>query len=76
MANATQSTNSVYAQASHVWRRYGVTAMTLHRWINDPGMKFPRPIYFGKNRFWLISELEAWEEDQPRARHSGKASAA
>jgi predicted DNA-binding transcriptional regulator AlpA len=50
-----------YLPARRVWERYGVCDMTLHRWLRDPRMEFPRPVYFGRLRFWRISELIAWE---------------
>jgi predicted DNA-binding transcriptional regulator AlpA len=33
------------------------------RLANDP--TFPRPIYFGRIRFWQLSALERWEAAQP-----------
>ena len=40
--------------------------MTIHRWLADPELQFPRPFYLGRFRFWRIAELEAWEAKQPR----------
>ena len=55
-----------FLPASSVWNRYGVTSMTIHRWLADPDLQFPRPFYLGRFRFWRIAELEAWEAKQPR----------
>jgi predicted DNA-binding transcriptional regulator AlpA len=55
-----------FLPASSVWNRYGVTSMTIHRWLPDPDLQFPRPFYLGRFRFWRIAELEAWEAKQPR----------
>jgi predicted DNA-binding transcriptional regulator AlpA len=55
-----------FLPASGTWQRYGVTSMTLHRWLADPELQFPRPFYLGRFRFWRIAELEAWEAKQPR----------
>lgn len=59
---------SAYLPARKVWERYGVTSMTLHRWIADPRMNFPAPHYFGRFRFWRLADLEQWESEQPRRR--------
>jgi predicted DNA-binding transcriptional regulator AlpA len=52
--------------ARKVWERYGVTSMTIARWLDDENMGFPRPVYFGRFRYWRTAELEAWERDRPR----------
>lgn len=57
-----------YLPARRVWERYGITSMSLHRWVNDPALNFPRPMYFGRFRFWRLSELEEWERRQPRGK--------
>lgn len=57
-----------FLPARRVWERYGVTSMTLHRWIADDRLQFPAPHYFGRFRFWKIADLEAWEQVQPRRR--------
>jgi predicted DNA-binding transcriptional regulator AlpA len=59
--------SGAFLPANAVWSRYGVTAMTLHRWIADPDLGFPKPFYLGRFRFWRIAELEAWEANRPRA---------
>ncbi|QFT62070.1 AlpA family transcriptional regulator [Roseivivax sp. THAF30] len=38
----------------------GVSEMTLHRWLNDPAMDFPRPIYLGQRRYWREADVIAW----------------
>jgi hypothetical protein len=55
---------TVYLPGPKVRERYGRTDMTIHRWLNDPEMGFPRPHYFGRFRYWRIDELEAWERAQ------------
>jgi predicted DNA-binding transcriptional regulator AlpA len=59
---------AAYIPGPKVRARYGVTDMTIHRWLNDDVMSFPRPYYFGRFRYWLLDELEAWERLQPRRR--------
>lgn len=55
-----------YLPARVVWERYGVSSITLHRWIKSPEMHFPKPFYLGRYRYWKIADLEAWERSAPR----------
>ncbi len=55
-----------FLPARAVWERYGVTSMSLYRWLADPALDFPRPLYLGRFRYWRFSELEEWERKQPR----------
>jgi hypothetical protein len=64
--------NDCYLPARRVWERYGVTSMSLHRWLNDERVAFPRPFYINRFRYWKLSDLLAWERD--RARQNGRAS--
>lgn len=50
-----------FLPARQVWERYGITSMTLHRWLADTRMGFPRPVYLGRLRYWRLGDLEAWE---------------
>lgn len=40
----------------------GISDMTLWRWLNDPALDFPRPIYLGRRRYWREAEVQAWIE--------------
>jgi predicted DNA-binding transcriptional regulator AlpA len=55
-----------YLPGKKVCERYGVTPMTLYRWLKKPELGFPRPIYIGRYRFWDEGVLEAFEDDLPR----------
>ena len=57
-----------YIPGPKVKARYNVTDMTIHRWLHDDDMDFPRPYYFGRFRYWRLYELEVWERAQPRRR--------
>lgn len=57
-----------YLPARKVWERFDVSPMTLHRWLNNPALRFPRPKYIGRYRYWDVVELEAYERDLPRQR--------
>jgi predicted DNA-binding transcriptional regulator AlpA len=51
-----------------VRRRYSVSSMSIHRWLKDPNLAFPRPILIGRFRYWHLAELIAWEATQPRTK--------
>ena len=55
-----------FIPAPKVLERYGVSDMTLWRWLKDPALGFPRPVYIGRFRYFRISELDAWERALPR----------
>jgi predicted DNA-binding transcriptional regulator AlpA len=58
--------NDQFLPARAVWTRYGVTSMSLYRWLDDEELNFPRPVYLGRFRHWRLSELVAWEASRPR----------
>jgi predicted DNA-binding transcriptional regulator AlpA len=55
-----------FLPARAVWERFGVTSMSLHRWLADPHMNFPRPVYIGRFRYWKLAEIVEWESSRPR----------
>jgi hypothetical protein len=65
----TLDMDETYLPASKVKKRYGVTDMTLWRWLRDPKLGFPAPMIINRRRFWSTAALEQFE----RARASGKA---
>jgi predicted DNA-binding transcriptional regulator AlpA len=44
--------------------RYGVTEMTLWRWIHDEELAFPQPVYVNKRKYWVEDELDAFDRRQ------------
>jgi predicted DNA-binding transcriptional regulator AlpA len=55
-----------------VQERYGISDMSLWRWLKDAALNFPQPtMWIRDRRFWLESDLIAWErsrilrEDEP-----------
>ncbi len=40
----------------------GISDMSLWRWLNDPDVNFPKPIYIGRRRYWKEAEIIAWLE--------------
>jgi hypothetical protein len=54
-----------YLSAPRVCRRYGISAMTLARWLRDPRLGFPGPNFRVRDRrFWLEETLTRWERAQ------------
>lgn len=45
----------------------GVSDMTLWRWLADPELNLPRPIYIGRRRYWREADVHAWLEAQAEA---------
>jgi predicted DNA-binding transcriptional regulator AlpA len=56
-----------YLPAAAVRRRYGVTDMSLWRWLRNEALSFPKPIVINGRRFWLQSSLEDWEASRSAA---------
>ena len=55
-----------FLPARSVWERYGVTSMSLYRWLADEKLAFPKPIFIGRFRFWRLADLIEWESSRPR----------
>ena len=45
--------------------RYSISAMTFWRWERDEKLSLPSPVYFGKNKYFILADLEAWETEAP-----------
>ena len=41
-----------------VRQRFSISAMGLHRWLNDEGLQFPRPIRIRERLFWRVSDIQ------------------
>jgi len=66
--------DQVYLRVAAVRARYGISDMSLWRWLRHPNLNFPRPIRINGRRFWKRADLEAWdsshEEDLAEVRTS------
>jgi hypothetical protein len=50
-----------------VAKRYGnVNVRTVDRWLADPALNFPRPIFVGRAPLWDLAELTQWEITRAR----------
>jgi predicted DNA-binding transcriptional regulator AlpA len=37
-----------------------ISESTLDRWIKDPDLAFPRPIFIGRRRYFKEADIGAW----------------
>ena len=55
-------THDGFCQSDWIYSRFKISRLTLRRWMARPDRPFPaaamRP---GRNRFWRISDVLAWE---------------
>jgi len=56
-----QDLHQTYLPAASVRARYGVSDMSLWRWLRDEALGFPAPIRIKRRRFWALDDLKAWE---------------
>jgi hypothetical protein len=57
-----------FVRPQFVRKRYSVTGKTLSRWVANPELGFPAPIFINRVRSWSLADLQAWE----RARAAGR----
>ena len=51
--------------SKHIREMLGsISDMTLWRYLHDPYLNFPKPIYIKKRRYWQESEVISWLESQ------------
>jgi predicted DNA-binding transcriptional regulator AlpA len=54
-------------------RRFGISGMSLWRWMNDPMLDFPRPGHIRGRNYWRLSDIINWERRTAAdVLHSGK----
>jgi predicted DNA-binding transcriptional regulator AlpA len=64
-------TKEILLTARQTCERYSKSIRTLNRWLNDPELGFPRPIWINDRRHFSLAELKSWERRQ--AGKAGKA---
>lgn len=62
--------NDELLPAAQVRRRYGVSDMTVFRWVNDEKLNFPQPIRINSRRYWRVADLQAFEARQSSKREA------
>lgn len=45
----------------------GISDMTLYRWLNDPTLDFPKPIYIKTRRYFDMMQLTEFKEKRALA---------
>jgi predicted DNA-binding transcriptional regulator AlpA len=50
-----------YLPSRDVCARYGISDMTLWRWQRHKRLGFPNPTRINTRKYWLLSDLTAWE---------------
>lgn len=65
-----------YLPIAEVRRRYGVSDMTIWRWLADDRLGFPQPMRIRRRRFWKLSALLSWEAQREGANTGGSPCAA
>jgi predicted DNA-binding transcriptional regulator AlpA len=68
LSEITDQADELFFPAPLVASRYHVSDMTLYRWVRDPRMQFPAPHYFGRFRYWKLSDLVSWERQRAMVR--------
>jgi predicted DNA-binding transcriptional regulator AlpA len=51
----------------------GVTVRTIHRWRNNPALKFPESIQVNNRRYFVRSEILNWQPPQGADREANSA---
>ncbi len=57
--------------SKNIHKILNISDMTLWRWLNDPKMEFPQPIYIRSRRYWKESEINNWLENRQKESING-----
>jgi predicted DNA-binding transcriptional regulator AlpA len=52
--------------ARQIRDRYGVSDMSLWRWLHSEKLGFPKPIRIQGRRYWRLAEIRDWEASPAR----------
>jgi len=58
---------AVYLTARQLRARYGVSEMSIWRWVRDPALAFPQPIYINRRRYWRLDLIERFDAARTEA---------
>jgi len=53
--------NSEWLTGPQVAHRFGISSMSLWRWMHDPKLGFPDPTRIRERNYWRLSEIIEWE---------------
>ena len=65
LEHAPQRQGTAFLTANQVRQRYGsISDMTLWRWINDPALRFPKPTFINRRRYFAVGRLDEFDARQ------------
>jgi predicted DNA-binding transcriptional regulator AlpA len=53
-----------YLTAKQVLERYQICQMSLHRWLKNDDLKFPRPMVINRRRLFNEKDIVEWERSR------------
>jgi predicted DNA-binding transcriptional regulator AlpA len=56
-----EQTVETLVPARKIRERYGVSDMSLWRWLQSEKLRFPKPIRINGRRYWRVADIRAWE---------------
>jgi hypothetical protein len=62
------------APARAVCKHFNIVSRTLFRWLEDEELDFPRPVIVNSRRYFVLREIEDFEERQRALAHHGTGS--
>lgn len=54
--------NTNIFNTEQVIERYSISRSTLHRWLEDEKLAFPRPGYIRKRPYWRVVDLDSFDD--------------
>jgi hypothetical protein len=55
---------TVHISGAALRARYGIVGMTLLRWERSEKLGFPKLRWINNRKYWVLSEVEAWERSR------------
>jgi predicted DNA-binding transcriptional regulator AlpA len=53
---------AAWMTSAQIRARFGVTSMTVHRWLRDERLQFPKPIKIRDRNYWRAVEICEFEK--------------
>jgi hypothetical protein len=61
----SETSDETRVGSAGVCARYdNMSRMTLHRWLKDPELGFPKPEEINGRRYWTLGKLRQWERQR------------
>lgn len=52
---------TIWLTATQLSRRFGISQMSLWRWLHDAKLNFPAPVQIRERNYWRLEEIVDWE---------------